>query len=84
MNFFKAEESGTEEGDHHEINVPATSGYDIGRKLLSLGLYGIDEEKLDNKSKSDKGLANIGPTPSAAEALAKKKKKKVKLYFVNL
>ena len=59
--------------------MPATSGYDIGRKLLTLGLYGIDEEKLDGLQASDKSWAKSEPAPSAAEASAKKKKKKVSI-----
>ena len=40
-------------------------------------MYGIDEEKLDGKQSDDKSWVKTGPALSAAEALTKKKKKKV-------
>lgn len=74
------DDSGGEDNDHqhHEITTPATSGYDIGRKLLNLGLYGIDEEKIDGTEASEKGWINKqAPMLTAAEVAAKKKRKKV-------
>uniref|UniRef100_A0A7M5X4G9 SEC7 domain-containing protein n=1 Tax=Clytia hemisphaerica TaxID=252671 RepID=A0A7M5X4G9_9CNID len=76
-----ADESGTDD-THEDIVTPATSGYDIGRKLLSLGLYGIDEEKMDGAQASKCFTSKQVPAPSAAEAAAKKKKKKALLIGI--
>lgn len=76
-----ADESGTEDTDQHhahEMATPATSGYHIGRKLLSLGLYGIDEEKLEATKNGGKTWQNPqAPILTPVEISARKKKKKL-------
>lgn len=84
MIFCLTEESEFDEMEQYETAV-STSGYAVGKRLLNLGLYGMDKDKMESTQKdaASPDLSEV-PAPTAAEIAARKKKKKVNFTFFRI
>ena len=73
-------ESGPDDVDLSHTAL-STSGYAVGKRLLDMGLGGINREKIDesNKNRAISDVSDIN-IPSAEDIVAQKKRKKVCNY----
>lgn len=83
--WFLAEESEIDDIEQYDTHTAvSTSGYAVGKRLLNLGLYGMDKEKVaaGQKDRCSPLLSGL-PAPTAAEIVARKKRKKVLGHFIS-
>ena len=83
--FVVEDESGGEDiEDVHHTGL-STSGYAVGKRLLGMGLGGINKEKIDEARKNNvivKDEAQQKSTPTFEEIVSQKKRKKVYVLVV--
>ena len=78
--FVVEDESGCEDIEDVQHTGLSTSGYAVGKRLLGMGLGGINKEKIDEARKNNvilKDEAQQKSTPTFEEIVLQKKKKKV-------
>ena len=76
-------EDDDEHHDHHNDLPISNSGYALGKKLLGLGLGGIDKDKIDEAKRMNSSNDGISTPnlPSKEDIVLQKAKKKVRVYL---